>query len=247
MSILLLLLGFIGPGTEGVNAPNTSGKATLVDIRSAQSYKDMHIPGSVHMPFHQLKNKTWMKSKSIVLVGDALSNLDTMQQELEKRGFSNVTVLPGGLYGHYLKGGRVNSEAATIRNLGTVEPAGLGAYGLDDVLLVDLTANESTESYSSLDMPEADLEERLAEFLHQQDKEKLILLDQQGEMRDQVVNALHKLGHPGVFYLRGGKTAWQYYLHQQKEGRSQWRGAHKQPGTSALTAKKPCDCEKNKK
>lgn len=88
---------FLSPtqATQKINHQN----AILIDIRSADSYKASHIAQSRNIVAAELVNKTEKiaKDKPIILVCDSGRNASKEAAALRKQGFSDVSVLEGGL------------------------------------------------------------------------------------------------------------------------------------------------------
>lgn len=74
-------------------------QAILVDIRDADSYKARHIPQARHIPAADLIAKTEKiaKDKPIIVVCDTGRNAQSSAALLRKQGFSDVSVLEGGV------------------------------------------------------------------------------------------------------------------------------------------------------
>ena len=94
-----------GEGTAGV-APNEAirlmnGGAVLVDLRSANQYKDGHIAGAKSMPGDQLaadpKALERLAAKTLVLYCDDGATTAAALRTLARAGAKNVFSLRGGL------------------------------------------------------------------------------------------------------------------------------------------------------
>jgi len=75
------------------------GKARLIDVRSKSDFQRYHLKGSLNIAPHTLKNKTFLKSKKIVLIdnGHSSRQLENYCLALRDAGFSKTYVLNGGL------------------------------------------------------------------------------------------------------------------------------------------------------
>jgi rhodanese-related sulfurtransferase len=71
----------------------------LIDLRDGKAFQRYHIPGSLNMPAHTLKTKTFLKSRNLILVneGHKYKMLETLCLNLREAGFSKVSILAGGL------------------------------------------------------------------------------------------------------------------------------------------------------
>lgn len=74
-------------------------QAILIDIRKAESYKAGHIPQARNIPTEDLISKTEKiaKDKPIIVVCDTGRNAQRSVADLRKQGFTDVSVLEGGL------------------------------------------------------------------------------------------------------------------------------------------------------
>jgi len=74
-------------------------QAILIDIRKAESYKAGHIPQARNIPAEDLITKTEKiaKDKPIIVVCDTGRNAQRSVADLRKQGFTDVSVLEGGL------------------------------------------------------------------------------------------------------------------------------------------------------
>ena len=92
------LSGAIGPN-EAVRLMNEG--AVLVDLRSANQYKDGHITGAKNLPGDQVaadpKAVEKLASRTVVLYCDDGATTAAAQRTLERAGIKNVFSLRGGL------------------------------------------------------------------------------------------------------------------------------------------------------
>jgi rhodanese-related sulfurtransferase len=90
--------GAVGPN-EAIRLMNEG--AVLVDLRSANQYKDGHITGAKNLPGDQVaadpKAVEKLSSKTVVLYCDDGATTAAAQRTLERAGVKNVFSLRGGL------------------------------------------------------------------------------------------------------------------------------------------------------
>lgn len=101
------MLMFPGLSKRGGNHLNPSqavqkinqDQAILIDIRSVESYKAHHIPQARNIPSSELSAKTGKiaKDKPIIVVCDTGRNAQSSVSQLRKEGFTDVSVLDGGI------------------------------------------------------------------------------------------------------------------------------------------------------
>lgn len=90
-------------------------QVVLVDVRPKEDFDRVRIPGSVHVPLHFLKTKTFLKGEDLVLVGDGREwlSLESACRDLKSSGF-RMSILAGGLPGWLAAGGKVSGDVASL-------------------------------------------------------------------------------------------------------------------------------------
>lgn len=77
------------------------GKTTILDVRDAAEYANGHLRDAKHIPLAELKNRIGeldkSKSKTVVVVCQRGSRADRAVRQLAAAGFTDVTMLDGGL------------------------------------------------------------------------------------------------------------------------------------------------------
>jgi len=83
----------------------------FVDVRPAEYFEKLRIPGSINLPLHAIKTKAYLKQTPIVLVdaGFAYNRLSAICKSLNRKGF-NASVLYGGLLAWNHFGGRLDGD-----------------------------------------------------------------------------------------------------------------------------------------
>lgn len=102
--VMLLFPNLSKRGSNLINANEVvqqinQRQAILIDIRKAESYKAGHIPQARNIPAEDLISKTEKiaKDKPIIVVCDTGRNAQRSVADLRKQGFTDVSVLEGGL------------------------------------------------------------------------------------------------------------------------------------------------------
>lgn len=102
--VMLLFPNLSKRGSNLINANEVvqqinQRQAILIDIRKAESYKAGHIPQARNIPAEDLVTKTEKiaKDKPIIVVCDTGRNAQRSVADLRKQGFTDVSVLEGGL------------------------------------------------------------------------------------------------------------------------------------------------------
>jgi len=94
------------------------GDLTIIDVRRPEQFSQFRIPKSINLPLHQLRHKTFLKSKALLLVNDGRSylQLESTAEALENSGFHSVSLIDGGLpawrdFTHLLDGRAASADS----------------------------------------------------------------------------------------------------------------------------------------
>ncbi len=196
----------------------------LIDIRSAEDYERLRIPGSMNIPLHFIKTKTYLKSTTIVLVhkGFGYSRMIAECRRLKTLGFE-TSILDGGLPAWHRKGGRLVGDLLALSEMKAITPQKfLPESTYRNVILVDISPDQIAGVAQML--PHAI---HLPNFNHSpssqnrfqqmikarknQPFQSILLFSNTGA---DYANILHTLDRKriDVFYLRGGLAAYEQYL-----------------------------------
>ena len=89
-------------------ALNKGEPLTVVDVRNLAAYEQAHIPGAVHIPLEELEERVGELDGNKRIVLYCLSPNDAMSLQgamiLYRLGFTNVSVLKGGIQKWYSEG-----------------------------------------------------------------------------------------------------------------------------------------------
>lgn len=98
-------------------------EAFVVDIRDAADFQQLRIPGSLNIPLFAVKTKSFLKSKSIILVnsGHEYSTVQNDTVMLRQNGF-DVSILWGGLYYWYLREAPMEGDRFKAASLSVISP-----------------------------------------------------------------------------------------------------------------------------
>ena len=92
-----------------------SGKSTLIDVREYPEFAAGAIPGAQLVPLSKLANQasTWARETPFVLICKSGRRASQAAEKLDSMGFSEVSIVDGGIDGWKQKG--LPLEAATYR------------------------------------------------------------------------------------------------------------------------------------
>jgi rhodanese-related sulfurtransferase len=201
----------------------------LIDVRESAGFQQFSIPGSMNIPLFTLKTKSFLKSKSLVLINEGYNSgrLEQEGKRLREAGFTRVSILEGGLASWVQKGGPVRGDVFARRELNRVSPRDFFT-GRDSAgrLVVDVSEKRSAESRRL--MPRAiwvpyrgetrDFAGRFRKALGEFDGRRLqalLILNRKGEYSERLENLIREASPATVFYLRGGLDSYGTFLRNQ--------------------------------
>lgn len=124
-------------------------KIILVDVRSKSEFEKFRIPGSINIPLFAIKTKTFLKSKSLILVNEGY-NPGQLQQEcevLEHAGF-HVRVLYGGFNAWKEQGYTLDGDIFAQSKLNRIPAQSLFAEKEnEDWIVIDISAPENPSDF----------------------------------------------------------------------------------------------------
>ena len=197
---------------------------SLVDVRSKQEFERLHIPGSINIPLHAVKVKTYLRSDPVVLVNQGLryDELGYECRRLAERGFK-VFILDGGLPTWHRKGGQLVGDLFGLDAMKTVSPqVFFQIKDCENTLAIDISAQPSNASSQLIPYAEHipvldDNEGSAAGFrkLISQNKNKalqsIIVFNETGQQYEMAEKILNRMGRE-TFYLQGGVAGYRKYL-----------------------------------
>lgn len=206
---------------QGVlSAVGQDNNLVFVDVRSADAFNRVHIPGSLNLPLHLIKTHRSLQQKRVLLVNHGMESAGVESEcgRLTAIGFKNVRILAGGIRGWV----QLNGPTA-----GTGRP--------EDALLLDPLESsisrfdsgwlkvridrvgETDRNRDLLDgvmvewsgSPDA-LEQSLAKLaLATPGTRQVLLYNARGNLEKEPMPNFSSLRSIPVFVLRGGLAAWQ--------------------------------------
>lgn len=181
-------------------------KLTLVDLRPPAAFDQIFIPGSLNLSKAALKTKTWLASKHLVLINQGLEDLGEVREDLIEAGFSQVSILQGGLYGWHVAKLPLAGKAHAATEIPLL-PA------------VRFFAQRDSQDWQVLKLHELESkqEAELAGQLHQainraKSGQSTLILDAAGELKGPILNLLLETGNTTFYYLEGGERAYKRFI-----------------------------------
>jgi rhodanese-related sulfurtransferase len=194
-------------------------KIDLVDVRPSADFEQYRIPGSLNIPLHAVKTKSFLKARPIVLLNEGylVSALAQACEELNAAGF-RAAILDGGLYAWQEKGGQIIGDPFAQAGLSRISPMALALErGHAHHFYVQITDEQIPKENHPV--PEAIHIPLLAEQGPEQLKRiieensalpffNIAVLTAEGLENDRIERRLRQAGIQRVFFLEGGLVAY---------------------------------------
>jgi len=198
-------------------------QAHLVDVRPPEEFNKVSIPGSLNIPLAFVKTKTYLRSKTVILVnaGFARSKLQAECRILKKRGFK-ASILDGGLLGWHGQGQTLKGDLTRLTTYTRVTPAIIYQEAKQsNFIFIDVSpegaAGKQTLPGTVLQIPfdsrqgaNLDLKQALGKAANKVSIDRIIVCNRLGEGYAAIRQGVNGIGVNSVFYLEGG---WQAYKH----------------------------------
>ena len=199
----------------------------LIDVRESAEYNSAHIPGSSSLPRRQLEFQIGtlvpFRGERLILCDDDQRRADLAAATLQRIGYTQVSVLDGGLnrwttegypneWGINVQSKDFGEKMEVVHHISVMEPKELLARqqrGEKLVLLDSRTPEEHTKSTipGSRSVPGAELTLRISDIV--KDPETTIVVHCAGRTRSIVgARALQRMGLDRVYDLKNGTMGW---------------------------------------
>jgi len=239
-------------------SPKTANKlladktALLIDVRDWQAFQRYRIPGSLNIPPHTLKTKTFLKSKHLILLneGHSYHQLEKLVLTLKSAGFRQLSILEGGLNQWLKHKGPLLGDLLAPSEIQKMIPAQFWPernYQHWLVIYISPTHQQQL-SPSVLNLSPAGDTKIFIEQLTQAIAKRtqagispyLLIISAQGKDYPKVQASLRDYKWPNVFYLHGGLQAYQQFLDQQTAVNTYIPTAQTKPATPCGNPLKSC-------
>lgn len=208
---------------------DTQEKMILIDVRSKSEFEKFRIPGSINIPLFAIKTKTFLKSKSLLLVNEGY-NPDQLEQEcerLKKAGF-NVRFLYGGFNAWKEQGYALDGDVFAQSGLNRMPAQSLFAEKENKHwIVIDISAPRDPQTSAlipqSMSIPYTTTHEEtfmlvLEETLTPHENNpfiSIVIVDEFGEQYDHIEKAVQNTDINNVFFLKGGLEGYKKFIDQQ--------------------------------
>ena len=116
---------YIGAGELRVRLSEANGgQVVIVDVRNKEAFSGYHIENAINLQVFEIKTKTFLRRKPLVLVGDPIggSAIEREVRSLRDHGFTEVSVLRGGIPAWLSTAAEPTSDQPPLAPLKTVRP-----------------------------------------------------------------------------------------------------------------------------
>lgn len=203
----------------------------LVDVRRAEDFQAIHIPGSINIPIHAIGSRDFLKSKTIVLLdeGHSYGKFETEAAKLHEAGFSAVSILAGGMAAWKRSGNKLVGSPRAGSRLNKIKPAEFISESRFDHWKILYIADKGNDDFQVffrdvIQIPFSTNNGRFISAVRNEireltDKSALTLLlfaDRDGSLREKAESALADLDFPYVYFLEGGLKGLKASISDQK-------------------------------
>jgi len=209
--------------SQSANQLRADRSAFLIDIRDNQAFQRYHIPGSLNIPVHTLKTKTFLKSKHLILLNEGHSTLETLCIALQQAGFRQISILQGGLNQWLKQIGPLPGNLIAQHNNNQITPAQFfKERDYPHWLVVNMASPNQRLSPAVLNLSPSDdnFVKQLTQAIAKRTETTgtapyILIISTQGEAYPKVQAQLRNTDLFNVFYLQGGIQSYQHFIQQQ--------------------------------
>lgn len=186
----------------------------VVDVRNADEFEALQIPGSINITERYLLTKTFLKNKKVILVneGFAISALQSLSERMKKSGFKSIRVLRGGLNAWQHEGEKLEGNVLNQTIINQILPKQFyPELNYSDVVVLDVSSLNGKLARKEISRQ---LKSRLIKQTgsKRNDRLRIVITSKQGDGYETVRQAIENLNWPYVFYLQGGTQAYMQYM-----------------------------------
>jgi rhodanese-related sulfurtransferase len=221
---------FVAP--DAVAKQSKANPFTLVDVRSANDFEQMRIPGSLNIPLHLVKTKAFLKTRNIVLINEGRTSVDLEDscRSLKQAGFQQVSILENGLYGWGVRKKPLEGDSSVTRTLNKLKPGELFAErAYDDWVVINLSGAPGTNTRetqnalprkvvtlktTSKAIPIAEIRSAIRAQEQTNPNARIVIAADSDAVYQKLERELSG-GHADVFYLVGGLSKYREHVTMQ--------------------------------
>ena len=201
----------------------------LVDVRDRSDFERFRIPGSINVPLFALKTKTFLKSKPFLLIneGHSYTQLETECKRLRALGFSQASIMYGGLAAWIQRNGPLEGDVFSRKELNQISPRDLFAErDYANWLMVDVSEAVNADTASliprTVSVPYHGDSASFIAALENSTRHygtdpflSVLIFNQNGKYSQEMEGFIQKAKVDNVFYLEGGLEGYREFLRDQ--------------------------------
>jgi len=199
-------------------------KALLVDVRAKEQFESFRIPGSINIPLHFIKTRSFLKGRPVVLVNEGYrsGHLEARAAELKQEGFQ-LLILSGGLPAWNRSGGEITGNLFEAKQVNRISPQDCFLeLKSNNHLVIDASADPAPESLSLipglLQVVSSDQKGGSSELVkailtrNSVAPFSILMTNKDGQGYEKIEKALLAEGISNVFFLEGGLDGYSRFI-----------------------------------
>lgn len=194
---------------------------SLIDIRSQDEFTQAHIPGSLNIPIHFIRTKTFLKNNPVVIVSEGYqyAHLEPECKRLAEEGFK-VLILLGGLNSWKQASLPLEGESWISKTFDRISPEAFHLEkDFDHWVILDASEKKAKKAVMPSSVPFdpdslfASSQLKGSVKSNREGKQGLVLItNDTGTEYQNIARLVSKAELKNVFYLEGGIKAYEQYL-----------------------------------
>jgi rhodanese-related sulfurtransferase len=194
--------------------------AMIIDIRKNQATR---IPGALCISMHALKNKSFLKNKTIIIIHEGYGCKHIIQaiNSLINDGFQNIHLLKGGINAWALSGRRIEGDAFQIKHLNRISPRFV-FEDMNNIQIIEIC--ETNNSLLNAHIPQVMILPARSQTLIQEINAAIekadnsfysVITSDQTHWYEWIEKKLLDSRKCNVFFLKGGTKNYADFIHKQ--------------------------------
>lgn len=214
---------FVSADWAALQLKKKNYKFQIVDIRQAQDFNKIHIPGSINIPLHFIKSKRYLKQKTIIIADKGFFYRSIIEEceKLKKLNF-DVKILNGGLNTWLTKNLPVQGDIFSQEEFFLVDARKVyQEQSIHPILFVD-TSDKKVKSQDfkpvfkdaiTFTQESKQPFKEIEKFIKAKPNGSILVFNNFGQGYNEIRDTMLSKGINNLFFLEGGLKAYNEYLH----------------------------------